>query len=42
MSVSVVAGDESCWCGVVMDGWSGGPPPENVEFGRFDFLYSGA
>ena len=22
--------------------WPGGPPPENVEFGRCDLLYSGA
>ena len=26
MSVSVVAGDLICWCGVVMDGGAGCPP----------------
>ena len=41
MSVSVVAGDGSCWCGVVIDWVSGGTPTEDFELGRCDFLYSG-
>ena len=39
--VSVAAGDYLCVWGVVMERGSGGSPPEQVEFGRCDFLYSG-
>ena len=38
----MAACDDICgWCTVMERGF-GGTPPENSEFGRFDFLYSGA
>ena len=35
-------GDHICGWGAVSHGGYGGSPPENVEFGRCDLLYSGA